>query len=160
MCVYKRASFEILTMTNGQSPNFSSLQEKKNRWKQSQGRGVSAAFLTSEAWNTKRRSAWGPRWGAEDSVDLGGRNREAFGGRANVLCVYISKIISVSSWLCFQWSCLIKKVMRNILAAGVVMTCSPPILISCIFFSLSFLSSLFPQRTVWLTGQTGTVEDT
>jgi hypothetical protein len=46
------------------------------------------------------RGAAGSRLGADDSIDLGGRNRDVSGMRTNV-CVHFTKIVSVSLWFCF-----------------------------------------------------------
>lgn len=42
--------------------------------------------------------------GAEDSSDLGGKNREAFGWE-QISYVNILAIVSVSLWLSFPWYC-------------------------------------------------------
>jgi hypothetical protein len=44
-------------------------------------------FQPAEKLNDKRRCTWGSRGGAEDSVDLGGKNRGFWDGKECLVCI-------------------------------------------------------------------------
>jgi hypothetical protein len=61
----------------------------------------------------------------------------------NVLCIF-QQIVSVTLALLKY-----RKAMRNTLASGMVMTCSPPISASCIFFYLPYNQLHDPHRRLF-----------
>ena len=65
----------------------------------------------AEAWKDKRRCPWDSGWEDEDSIYLGGRNREVLGENK---CRIFQQLVSVSWWLCLG--------IRSILVTGMVMT--------------------------------------
>lgn len=62
---------------------------------------LAGRFPAACLWKNKRRCAWGSRRGAEDSFDLGGRNREVIWWEQMSYCIF-QQIASVGLWLCFH----------------------------------------------------------